>query len=200
MHKHSNDRVNKYLGINLLSISQITSKWIPRFLSSQYSWKILSGKWKAKSSDRIIYLKQPNVKTGENISIIGSKNWADFNFQVRFKILTQSINPPEGGVILYYLFKNLDNFYSFHFCLSKHKIQLIKKLRGTWSRIAEQTYDFETQKDYSVIITTMLGMHQCKINGTNVIQKRDTDISKGCIGLGIKYCDVEFRHASVSLS
>lgn len=200
MHNHNNEKGEKSFGNNLLSNPNIAHKWIPRFLSSQNYWKVLSGKWQIESPNRIIYLKYPNVKTGENISIIGSKNWADFNFKVRFKILTQSIKPPEGGVILYYLFKNLYNFYSFHFCLSKQKIELIKRLRGTWSTIAEQTYDFETQKDYSVIINTILGMHQCKINGTNVIQKRDTDILKGCIGIGTKYCDIEFTHVSVSLS
>ena len=148
----------RFSELNLLSNFKGTQKWIPFSFRRENHWKILSGKWKIESPNRIIYLKQPNVKTSENISIIGSKNWADFNFKLRFKILTESIKPPEGGVILYYLFKNLYNFYSFHFCLSKQKIELIKRLRGTWSTIAEQTYDLETEKDYSVIINSITKM------------------------------------------
>jgi len=199
MQNHSNGK-SKNSGNNLFSNPSITHKWIPFFLSSQYSWKVLSGKWQIESPNRIVYLKQPNVKTGENLSIIGSKYWTDFNFKVSFQILTESIKPPEGGVILYFLFKSINNFYSFHFCLFKQKVELIKRLRGSWTTIAEESYDFETHKDYSVIINTNSDIHQCKINGTNVIQKRDADISKGCIGIGMKYCDVEFSHASVLLS
>jgi len=198
MHNHrSGTSVSS--GNNLLWNPTIEHKWIPQFLSSQYAWKILSGKWQIKFPSGIVYLKQPNVKTGENISIIGSRKWTDFNFQIRFKILTESAKPPEGGLILYFLFKTINSFYSFHFCLYKQKIELIKRLRGSWSTIAEQSYELETQKEYSVMINTISDTHQCIIDGANVIQKRDTDISEGCIGLGVKYCDVEFNHASISL-
>ena len=139
------------------------------------------------------------MKNGENLSIIGSKNWANFNFRIRFKILTESIRPPEGGVILYFLFNSINNFFSFHFCIYKQKIELIKRFRGSWRTLAEQRHHLETQKDYSVMINTISNVHQCLINGTNVIQTRDTDISKGCIGIGVKYCDVEFNDASVCL-
>ncbi|MDY6853877.1 MAG: hypothetical protein SWO11_04080 [Thermodesulfobacteriota bacterium] len=200
MHNHSDGKDKKGFGINLLSNPQITYKWIPRTFRSQYSWQILSGKWRIESPNRIIYLKQPNMRTGENVSIIGSNNWADFNFQVKFKILTKSIKPPEGGVILYFLFKNIRNYYSFHFCLPKKKVELIKRLHGNWSIISEKRYNFETQKDYKVTINTISSIHQCQIEGIQLIKKFEKDISNGCIGIGVKYCDVEFSHVSISVS
>lgn len=184
---------------NLLSNPKFHPKWIPRILASKYSWKILSGRWDIETPGRIIYLKQPRLKTGENISLIGSNDWADLKFNVRFKILTESVKPPEGGVILYFHYKNIKNFYSFHFCLSKQKIELIKRHRGVWSTILKQRYELSVQKEYRVIVKTVSGTHQCKVNGNHLAESRDKDISKGCIGIGVKYCDSEFNHVSVDL-
>lgn len=183
---------------NLLSDPHVVHKWLPSFLRSRHSWQILSGTWQIKSSKRIVYLKQPKVKTGENLSVTGSKSWANFNFQIRFKILTESIKPPEGGVLLYFLFNSVNSFYSLHCCIYKQKIELIKRFRGIWSTLATCNHDLGINKYYCVTINTNADLHQCLMNGTKVIQTYDADISKGCIGIGVKYCDVEFDHASIS--
>lgn len=187
----------KPLKIDLLSSPRQTQKWVPQFLRRQKYWKVLSGNWKFERCNRIIYLSQLNAKPAENLSIIGPSNWNRLSFQVRFKILCDSIKPPEGGVILYFLFKNIKNYYSFHFCLFKQKIELIKRFRGIWTIMAEQYYDFETQKDYWITISTNSGIHQCQIDGTNHIEITDKDTSKGCVGIGGKYCDIEFSCLSV---
>ena len=193
-----NEKRKENSKINLLSDPHIVNKWFPSFLRNQHSWQILSGTWQIKSSNGIVYLKQPNVKTGENISVTGSKNWANFNLQIRFKILTESIRPPEGGVVLYFLFSSMNSFYSLHCCIYKQKIELIKRFRGIWSTLAENNHELETNKYYCVTINTNSNVHKCTINGTNVIQTYDADISKGYIGIGIKYCDVEFDHTAIS--
>ena len=46
-------------------------------------------------------------------------------------------------------------------------------------------------------VRTSSGTHKLEINGSNQFTARDEDISKGCVGIGIKYCDVEFNHVSV---
>ena len=183
---------------DLLSDPHIVHKWFPSFLRSRNSWQILSGSWQIKSSNRIVYLKEPKVKTGENFSVTGSKSWANFKFQIRFKILTKSIKPPEGGVILYFLFNSMKSFYSLHCCIYKQKIELIKRFRGIWSTLAGYNHCLEINKYYCVTINTNANVHQCIINGTKIIQTYDAGISSGCIGIGVKYCDVEFDHASIS--
>lgn len=185
--------------INLLSNPKVTQKWIPQFFRGKNHWKIFSGRWELESPNRLIYLQDQQIKTGENISIIGSHNWNEFIFQVSFRLLTGTLKPPEGGIILYFLLRNIKNYYSFHFCLFKQKIELIKRFRGNWSIIAEHNYDLETQKDYWVRVSTKSGCHLCQIDGTDCISNHDMDISRGCVGIGVKYCDAEFNHISISI-
>ena len=197
MHIQNNGEDKKGFCNNLLSNPHIGHRWIPRFFIHKHFWKVLSGKWLVKSPNQIIYLKQPYVKTAENISIIGSSNWNNLILQIKFKILTDTKKPPEGGVILYTLFKNIKNFYSFHICIFKQRIEFIKRYRGIWSVIAEQEFNVEIQKDYFMKVRRSSGIHELEINGTNQFTACDEDISNGCIGIGIKYCDVELNHVSV---
>ncbi len=183
--------------IDLLSSPAVKHKWFSQFMIRKDRWEVFSGTWELKSSDRLIYLKEPEVETGENIAVIGSPEWNNLTLQVRFSILTDSIKPPEGGVIIYVLFRNIRNYYSYHFCLFKKKVELIKRFRGVWSTLAEQDYDFESGKDYRVSIDADSGIHRFQINGTNRMEIHDGDILKGFVGIGIKYCDAEFREVSV---
>lgn len=194
------DKKNRYLEFDLLSISKIKQKRIPLFFRHQDCWKVFSGKWKTESAEKIVYLREPKVKTGENISIIGSDSWKDFILRVRFNILTSSNNPPEGGLILYFLFKDIRNYYSFHFCLVKQKVEFIKRIQGVWSTIAEKDYNLDIQKYYSTAIKTHSGIHICQIDGKNLIEGYDADITNGCVGIGVKYCDVEFSKISVFIT
>ena len=111
---HSEKKKNTFT-IDLLSRPKVSQNWIPLLQRRQNCWKVLSGKWKSESSNKIIYLREPKVTTGENFAIIGSRKWNDFTLQVKYKILNDSIKPPEGGTIIYFLVKNKKNFYSLDF-------------------------------------------------------------------------------------
>ncbi len=185
--------------VNLLSSPAVRHKWFSQFMRRKDRWEVFSGMWELKSSDKLIYLKEPKVETGENIAVIGSSEWSNLTLQVRFSMLTGSIKPPEGGVIIYVLFRNIRNYYSYHLCLFKKKVELIKRFRGTWSTVAEQDYDFEPGKDYQVNIDADSGIHRFQINGTNHMEIYDGDILNGVIGIGVKYCDAEFNEVSVSI-
>lgn len=190
---------DKRVEIDLLSNPFITQKWVPQFLCGPDRWKVFSGKWKTARPDAMIYLQEPEAKTGENISIIGSAAWKRYDVHVSFKILNESIKPPEGGAILYYNFRDMKNYYSLHFCHSKNKLELIKRYRGDWSTIVERDFDIDADKEYKVTININTGNHKIIINGINAIEVCDNDVSKGCIGIGIKYCDAEFSHVSILL-
>jgi hypothetical protein len=185
--------------IDLLSVGKARQRWIPQRLRRQDCWKVFSGKWMLELPDKIMYCKDSKVSIAENASVIGSHEWNGYSLKVSFRILSGSIKPPEGGVIIFFHFQDINNHYSFHFCLFKQKIELIKKHRGIWTTIAAQEYTLETGKDYLVSVTTGSGVHQCAINGINQIKEHDGDLSQGCIGLGAKYCDTEFNHVSISL-
>jgi hypothetical protein len=191
----NNTRISE---INLLSNFKKKQKWIPFSFLQQNEWKVLSGKWKSESSDRVVCYRDSNVKMGENISIIGSRHWNNFILNVNFKILSNSIKPPQGGVILYFLFKNSKSYYSFHFCLCKNKIEFIKRIRGVWTTKAEHNFDLTIEKNYLVTISTFSDVHRCRVDGRDFIEISDDDISRGCIGIGTKYCEAVFSRVTIS--
>jgi len=186
--------------VDLLSSFGAAPKWRSMFHRDPYQWRILSGKWEITPFNRVLCSAEAGTRSGESIAVTGSPRWSDFTLEVTFKLLSQSIKPPEGGVILFFLFKNFKNYYSCHFCIYKKKIEFIKRVRGVWTVTAEEDFDAEMQRDYRIAIRTNSGTHQCFIDGTKWMQVRDQDIPQGCVGIGAKYCDVEFSHVSVSLS
>ncbi|MFC1814555.1 hypothetical protein ACFL0M_01175 [Thermodesulfobacteriota bacterium] len=189
----------KALQFDLIYSPQIIPKWTPRFLYDHLHWKTLSGKWEIDPIKKTIFLKNPKIKNVENISIIGSPHWNNIRFNVRFEILTDSIKPPEGGVILYYLFKNIKNYYSFHFCIYKKRIELIKRYNGIWTTIGRQDFNLKINEEYSVRITANDCIHRCQIDGGDAIEVKDTDISEGCVAIGAKYCGAEFSNISANI-
>ena len=197
MNRMNNKNISE---IELISRPVSKSRWIPNFLRKQLSWKIYSGTWKNRTSNSFEYINAPKITTGENISIIGSNKWDNYKLQMRFKLLTTSIKPPEGGVIIYYLFKNIRNYYSIHFCVSKQRIELIKRIQGVWNTIDKNNFDLKTHQDYWINIDNNSGMHSCNIDGVTYFRKKDTDLSQGCIGIGTKYCDTEFANIKILLT
>lgn len=145
----------------------------------------------------IHYAITPNVKTGENFSVWGGEKWQGYKLNIEFQISTPSIKPPEGGAIVYFHFSNPRNFYSFHFCPSKNKIEMIKRFRGQWSVLGEVYCDLKIGQEYSAEITTIQGFHRCNLNRINLLESRDDEINSGRIGIGAKYCEIEYRNPSI---
>lgn len=186
-------------GIDLLSFRISRGSWLRWFGRSHGHWKLFSGRCRLDSHSGMVYRSDPNVKSGENISIIGSVHWDEFIFDVQFRLLTDSSKPPEGGVILYYLFRNAKNYYSIHFCVDKNKIEGIKRVRGKWTTMFEYDCDITPNRDYSVQIRANRGKHKLFLNGEFLSSEKDLDVLKGCVGVGVKYCDAVFGYISISL-
>lgn len=181
----------------LLDNPRLAGKWMPRFLCGPFCWKIFSGKWEISPSQNVVCVGETDLFTGESIALIGSSKWADSTFNVTFTMLTDSFKPPDGGVIIYSRFKNFKNYYSYHFCIFKNTIELIKRSKGQWRTIFEQDYIFEVDKQYQISITSDNDRHQCRINGNQYIEIEDADTGEGFMGLGTKYCSAAFNSMSI---
>lgn len=185
--------------IDLVPPSKILNKWVPEFLRPSHYWKLLSGNWKSNSQNHITFSCDPSYKTGENIAIAGNSSWNDYRLDLQFRFTTASSTPPEGGIIIYFYLRNLKNFYSFHYCLFKNQIEFIKRYRGIWSSGVKEEFFFKLNKDYKVRIISRYGFHRCQIDDTIIEVNNEMDISNGCIGVGVKYCNAIFQVISVSL-
>ncbi len=189
----------KAVEIDLLSGAGVYRRWRPHIRRQPYNWKVYSGDWQFELPERILFHRESGMSNSENASVIGASAWDEYDFEVTFKFQSDTVRPPEGGVILLFLFKDIRNHYSFHFCVFKKKIELIKRRHGIWTVMAGCDYNFEKQRDYHVTVSTGSAVHQCKVDETRQIQFVDSDISKGCVGIGAKYCDVEISRVSVSI-
>ncbi len=187
-------------GKNLLSSFQPRKGRLSRFPASADTWKICSDDWVGESKSRARIEAGRRAKLDESMAIIGRRDWSDLNLSVVFKFLTGTIKPPEGGAIVYFLFKNARNHMALHFCQGKNKIQLFKRTGGIWSMLKEQIFIFELNRNYEVGIRSSSGIHQCFIGCTPAIWARDHEIANGRIGIGGKLCDVEFSWVSLSAS
>ncbi len=178
---------------------QVTKRGLSTFFRrSQKNWKVLSGKWEMENTDKGIIFKEPLSERGESIIVFDSSDWDTCSIYIRFKMLTESIKPPEGGVIVYFRFKNAKNYYSFHLCLPKQRVEFVKRYSGTWTIGEGKQYGFEIQRDYEVNIKTDSGLHECWIDDENILTVEDVDITEGCVGIGSKYCGAEFNNILVN--
>ncbi|MFC2141390.1 hypothetical protein ACFLR7_00465 [Acidobacteriota bacterium] len=187
-------RVNIHTPIktNLLDSVNVQSKWVPFVFRKKNAWVIFSGEWKHESPGKIMFLCDPAVNFGENYASYCSRVYSDFTLNLRFRFLKESIRPPEGGVIIYFYFKNYKNFFSFHFCLPKQRIEFVKRLKGIWSICSGENCNFVLDQDYSVSVNSFAGTYNCQIDGLDIMTVRAEDVSNGYLGIGTKFCDVEF--------
>jgi hypothetical protein len=193
------DESEKPIPIDLLSGPNARPRWMPLRGRDPYAWRILSGTWKFPSPHTVVYQHDADIKNGENISLVGLRHWHDFDLEIKFRFLTDSRRPPEGGAIVYLRFQNIRNYYSFHFCLPKQKIEFVKRHRGDWNIVAAQKYELAEKKVYSLEFTTRAAIHECRIDKVSILAVEDHDFSMGRVGIGVKYCDLEFRQVSISL-
>jgi hypothetical protein len=184
---------NKYLTFPF----KIISKWIPEFIRPPHYWKIRSGNWHLDSNRALILTHKPIKQTDENMALTGHSFWRDYQFDLRFKFITDSSKPPDGGVIIYYFLNDLKNFYSFHLCLVKKQIEFVKRHKGSWYSGINKPFIFALNKDYCVRIIARHGFHKCQINDTILLINNELEMSKGCIGIGVKYCDAIFYNPSL---
>lgn len=185
------------ISVDFLERQYFRYRWPWRYFPKKTTWRIFSGDWILKSPNSIYCKADPKVKTGENLSVYGSERWENYTFEVRFRISTTSIKPPEGGAILYFNYSGKKDFYSFHFCPSKQRIEMIKRVKGRWATLGKKSCDLHIGKENTVRIVTNNGLHKCSMDGNNLLEILDDRIQSGCIGIGTKYCDTEFMNVSI---
>lgn len=162
------------------------------------SIKPLSGEWAIKDDQLQTYCDKDTNEGSESVLLIGSGKWRNYNFAGYFTFISGSVHPDEGGIILYFRYKNKKNHYSFHFCFAKKRIELWKRFRSRWSKVGEGVpYSFQLQQQYLFAIETKDNRHICYLDRKPVFHYLDTDIPSGCAGLAAKYCSAGFKDIAV---
>jgi hypothetical protein len=183
---------------NLLSQFLQQKSKVLRFRRRWENWEIISGSWKSRPESRVILNGNARDANAEPMAMIGSRCWSDIELQVTFQFLTGTMNPPDGGAIVFFLAKNRNNHLAFHFCVGKHSLQLFKKVRGIWAMIGEKRFEFLQNRKYVAQIHSSSGIHHCRMEDGTCLQVLDSDISSGRVGIGGKFCVIEFDWLSVT--
>ena len=182
----------RWHGENLLA-SYREAESRPRLISRGLpGWRVLSGAWEKAGESRVVHRGTERTRHGESIAVWGPSIWSEASLTVTFRFLSNTGKPPEGGAILFFAFKNPRNHCSFHFCLFKKKIQMIRRAGGSWTILDECSCDLEVGPEYSVAIHSKSGIHACHLEGLSSLQVVDRAVPRGAVGIGGKYCDIEF--------
>ncbi len=156
-------------------------------------WRRISGAWQCEDSDSGMVLTEPMGRGDESAAIYEGIKTARCAVHVSLRLLTESCAPPQGGAIVYFLFKNPKNHYSFHFCLPKGRVEFVKRYKGSWSVGEGVEFPLRTHRQYEIDITSDAARHTCSVDGSPVLTVHDADIAMGSPGVGAKCCGAEFR-------
>ncbi len=178
---------------NLLSSFPARAGRFSRFLARDEDWKIIAGRWARKPDSCVVMKTEDKPGAGESMAVIGP-SLSDIDLRVRFTLQTDTIRPPDGGAIIFFLVRNAQVHLSFHFCVAKNRIQLFKRTRRVWTMLGEGKFAFGLNREYDVQVRSRLGLHECRMEDGTTVQAKDGQLERGCTGIGGKLCDVEFSH------
>jgi hypothetical protein len=162
------------------------------------NWNVISGSWSRESLTGVRLNAARDAEHLESMAIFGPRDWKTIELRARFRFLTDTIRPPDGGAILFFLARNQNNHLAFHYCVGKNKVQLFKKAHGVWTLLSDRSFEFQLNREYVTEVRSHFGIHECVMDDGTRLRTCDLEIPCGCIGIGGKYCDVEFSWLSFS--
>ena len=69
---------------------------------------------------------------------------------------------------------------------------MVRRVRGSWRILEECDCDLDVGREYSATIRSEAGVHACQLDGLSRLEVVDRAIPRGAVGIGGKYCDIEF--------
>ena len=178
---------------NLLSLFPAQAGWFSRLLAGDKDWKLISGSWVRTPGSRVVLKADLAPGAQESMAVIGA-SLRGIDLSVRFNLNTDTVRPPDGGAIVFFLVQNPRSHLSFHFCVAKRRIQLFKRTRESWTMLGEERFAFEVKREYDVRVRSRLGLHECMMEDGTSVQAKGDQFERGSIGIGGKLCEVEFSH------
>ncbi len=189
----------KLLELDFGSMGQINKPSLFGSFRQKNHIRPVSGEWELKDNQLQTLYDEDTFDSTESIVLFGSGKWTDYTCAGNFTFMTQSMHTDEGGIILYFRYKNTKNHYSYHFCYSTKRIELWKRFKSQWSMVGEGVpYSFQLQHLYLFSFSCEGDNHICHMDREPVFQCTDADIHEGCAGVAAKYCSAGFRDISVS--
>lgn len=139
-------------------------------------WTVVSGSWSVVTDGTKVF-KQTGT-SGEGLVYAGSSSWTNYTVQAKVK-LYDMISLAASGIIGRYV--NSSNFYMLRLHQSG-KVQLYKKVSGTFTMLQESTVTVNTNTLYTLKLVMSGSALTGYVDGVQKVSVTDSSISSGCIG------------------
>ncbi|MGG1516595.1 sugar-binding protein [Paenibacillus oryzisoli] len=143
-------------------------------------WSIVNGgatNFSVVSDDTMVYkIQYASGGITEKIAVAGNAGWTNYAVEAKVKLLSGS----NAAVIARYV--NKDNFYVLRIDSSNDKLELSKRVNGTFSLLSETAMTLNSNTAYTLKLsvngTNLIGF----VDGVQKISASDTAFSAGKIG------------------
>jgi hypothetical protein len=138
-------------------------------------WTVVNGSW-AVVTDGTKVFKQ-SVTTGEALAYAGNTSWTNYTVQAKVKLYGQSSG---SGIIGRY--QDSNNFYMFRIHNGTAKVQLYKRVAGTFTLLQETAMTININTIYTLKLVLSGNSLIGYVDGVQKVSFTDSSFTSGCIG------------------
>lgn len=138
-------------------------------------WTVVNGSWSVVTDGTKVF-KQSGT-TGEAMAYAGNTSWTNYTVQAKVKLYGQSSG---SGILGRY--QNNNNFYMFRLHNASGKVQLYKRVAGTFTLLQETAVTINLNTNYTLkLVLNGTGLTGY-VDGVQKVSFTDTSFANGCIG------------------
>jgi hypothetical protein len=171
-----------------------TDGWASRTLGTRdgpANWHVTSGQL-VQSSNVFGGTRDTLARPGTML-VAGDQGWTNYDYSVR----ARTSDNDEFGVVFRY--QNHRNFYRFTMDAQRHERQLVKRVDGVYSVLAQDSSGYTPGAWYTLRVVAVGGRLQIYVNGRTVFDVTDASLGWGRIGLYTWGCPTTFDDVSAQV-
>ncbi|WP_176445006.1 glycoside hydrolase family 2 TIM barrel-domain containing protein [Paenibacillus herberti] len=142
-------------------------------------WTADSGTWSVVTEATYGY-KQSSEAASEGVTTVGDIAWTNYEVQADVKLLSRTSTAATGIVGRY---QDNNNYYYLRLNAGENRLQLLKKVNGTFTMISNLPQTVSLQTVYNLKLLMMGSTIKGYLNGVEKISVTDTSLTVGKIGI-----------------
>lgn len=140
-------------------------------------WTVVNGGWSVVTDGTKVF-KQANT-SGEASVYAGTSTWTNYTVEAKIKLYNNA-NGTASGIIARYV--NSSNYYMFRLHSNDSKVELYKKVGGTFTKITDVAMTISTNTWYTLKLVLNGSSLTGYVDGVQKVSATDTSFTSGCIG------------------
>jgi chitodextrinase len=156
-------------------------------------WTAVSGTWSVATDGTNVYSQTST--SGEAIAYAGNSTWTDYTYEAKVKL-----NTSFGNAGLVYRYADASNFYMFRLNNNGGKVELYKRVGGTFTLVASAAQTVSIGQFYTLKVVTTGNNMIGYVDGVEKINWTDSvaELSSGQIGFRMSSSAAKFDDVKVT--